>query len=249
MKELIEKLGKRKKITEEALVELFDLISELEKNLDIDITTQDTKSKVNIKAEDYYAGELIKSNDKFSLFVENGKIKIKDIFRRIKRDEATEIKLSHSFNYFMDEKWKEDRKLIKINFSELIKVLEELIALVVEESFKIDNDAQEFIDFCANWKQKNELRNKYYDEIQEEIKELNEIENVEVVHSYNHRKKKLKIYINTKEYKPKFGTQVYFGEFKEKHKEKYNTPEQLLSILKKLFLEESIRNKNESTIN
>lgn len=82
---------------------------------------------------------------------------------------------------------------------------------------------------------------KYYKEIQEQIKELNEIENVEVVHSYDHRKKILKIDVNTKEYKPRFGTEVYFGEFTEKQKENYNTPEQLLSILKKikkLLLEE-----------
>lgn len=83
----------------------------------------------------------------------------------------------------------------------------------------------------------------HYKEIQEQIKELNEMENVEVIHSYNYRKKILKIDINTEQYKPKYGTQVYFGEFKEKHKEKYNTPEQLLRILKKqkVLVEKSTR--------
>ena len=75
---------------------------------------------------------------------------------------------------------------------------------------------------------------KYYKEIQKLIKELNEMENVNVVQSFDDVTKILKIDVNTKEYKPKFGTEVYFGNFKQKLKEIYNTPEELLSILKKL---------------
>ena len=152
MKELIEKLGKRKKITEEALVELFDLISELEKNLDIDITTQDTKSKVNIKAEDYFCGSWLQSDDNFSLCVLDGKIMIKDIFTRTKKDEngeKYETKVSRYIDYFSID---EDSNIVKINFAELIKALEEVMKLAIEESQKIDNDAQKFIDFCEKWK-------------------------------------------------------------------------------------------------
>lgn len=152
MKELIEKLGKRKKITEEALVELFELISELEKNLDIDITTQDTKSKVNIKAEDYFCGSWLQSDDNFSLCVLDGKIMIKDIFTRTKKDEngeKYETKVSRYIDYFSID---EDSNIVKINFAELIKALEEVMKLAIEESQKIDNDAQKFIDFCEKWK-------------------------------------------------------------------------------------------------
>lgn len=160
MKTLIEKLENRKKITEEALEELLKLVLELEKNIDKDITTSSTICKVSIKAEDYYVGEWLQADDAFSLLVENGKIKIKDIFTRIKKDENNEkyeIKLSHSFNYFSD-KINEDRKIIKINFLELIKALEQLINLTCTEAQRIDNDAQEFIYFCENWKLNNESK-------------------------------------------------------------------------------------------
>ena len=73
-----------------------------------------------------------------------------------------------------------------------------------------------------------------YKKIQELIIELEKIENVNVIQSFDNVTKILKIDINTKEYKPKFGTEVYFGNFKQRHKEIYNTPEQLFSILKKL---------------
>ena len=75
---------------------------------------------------------------------------------------------------------------------------------------------------------------KYYKEIQKLIKELNEMENVNVVQSFDDVTKILKIDVNTKEYKPRFGTEVYFGNFKQRHKEIYNTPEELLLILEKL---------------
>ncbi|MFX4277341.1 hypothetical protein ACOL3G_05565 [Aliarcobacter butzleri] len=75
---------------------------------------------------------------------------------------------------------------------------------------------------------------KYYKEIQKLIKELNEMENVNVVQSFDDVTKILKIDVNTKEYKPRFGTEVYFGNVKQRHKEIYNTPEELLSILEKL---------------
>lgn len=52
---------------------------------------------------------------------------------------------------------------------------------------------------------------KYYKEIQKLIKELNEMENVNVVQSFDDVTKILKIDVNTKEYKPRFGTEVYFG--------------------------------------
>ena len=74
---------------------------------------------------------------------------------------------------------------------------------------------------------------KHYKKIQELIIELEKIENVNVIQSFDNVTKILKIDINTKEYKPKFGTEVYFGNFKQRHKEIYNTPEQLFSILKK----------------
>ena len=95
---------------------------------------------------------------------------------------------------------------------------------------------------------------KYYKEIQEQIAELNKIENVNVAQSFDDVTKILKIDVNTKEYKPKFGTKVYFGKFTQKYKEIYNTPEELLSILQKLnktSLEElsELRNKNEPTAN
>ena len=84
---------------------------------------------------------------------------------------------------------------------------------------------------------------KYYKEIQEQIKELNEMENVQVIHSYEPRKKILKINITAMGYETYFGTEVYFGEFTRKHEGIYNTPEQLLTILKKLkvLIEESTR--------
>ncbi|MDK2042061.1 hypothetical protein [Aliarcobacter butzleri] len=159
MKILIEKLQKRKKITGKALLELFEIILELEKNIDRDIDTLPTTCKVTIKAEDYYAGEWLKScaeDDKFSLFVQNGKIKIKNIFSRIKSDEdgeKIEIKLSHSFNYF-NVKDNKDKKIIKINFLELIEALKEVINFSNKEAQRIDIDAQEFIDFCTKWKSK-----------------------------------------------------------------------------------------------
>ena len=91
MKTLIEKLENRKKITGKALEELFKLILELEKNLDEDITTSDTSCKVNIKAEDYFCGSWLQSDDNFSLCILDGKITIKDIFTRTKKDENGEI--------------------------------------------------------------------------------------------------------------------------------------------------------------
>ena len=87
MKTLIEKLENRKKITGKALQELFALILELEKNLDKDITTSDTSCKVNIKAEDYFCGSWLQSDDNFSLCILDGKITIKDIFTIKKKDE------------------------------------------------------------------------------------------------------------------------------------------------------------------
>lgn len=73
-----------------------------------------------------------------------------------------------------------------------------------------------------------------YKKIQELIIELEKIENVNVIQSFDNVTKILKIDVNTKEYKPMFGTEVYFGNFKQRLKEIYNTPEQLFSILKKL---------------
>jgi superfamily II helicase len=87
-------------------------------------------------------------------------------------------------------------------------------------------------------------------EIQEQMRKLNDVENIEVLHSFDSRTNILKIAVNTKEYKPRFGTEVYFGKFTQKQKEIYNTPEELLSILKKLkklLIEESNKEKNEST--
>ena len=161
MKTLIEKLENRKKITGKALQELFALILELEKNLDRDITTSTTTCKVNIKAKGYYLGNRFYSNDLFSLFIDSGKIKIKDIFSRNKKDknyETYEIKESRSFDYFSENVNDEDVEIIRINFSELVIVLEELMKLTIEESQKIDNDAQEFIDFCLNWRQIKEKK-------------------------------------------------------------------------------------------
>ena len=73
-----------------------------------------------------------------------------------------------------------------------------------------------------------------YKKIQKLIIELEKIENVDVEQSFDNVTKILKIDINIKEYKPIFGTEVYFGNFNQKLKEIYNTPEELLSILKKL---------------
>ncbi|MFX4219118.1 hypothetical protein ACOL3B_09505 [Aliarcobacter butzleri] len=75
---------------------------------------------------------------------------------------------------------------------------------------------------------------KHYKKIQELIIELERIKNVNVLQSFDNVTKILKIDVNTKEYKPRFGTEVYFGNFKQKHKEIYNTPEELLSVLEKL---------------
>ena len=52
-------------------------------------------------------------------------------------------------DYFLID---EDSNIVRINFTELIKALEEVMKLAIEESQKIDNDAQEFIDFCEKWK-------------------------------------------------------------------------------------------------
>ena len=152
MKTLIEKLENRKKLTGKALQELFALILELEKNLDKDITTSDTSCKVNIKAEDYFCGSWLQSDDNFSLCILDGKITIKDIFTRTKKDEngeKYETKVSRCIDYFSID---EDSNIVRINFVELIKALEEVMKLAIEESQKIDNDAQEFIDFCKKWK-------------------------------------------------------------------------------------------------
>ena len=152
MKTLIEKLENRKKITGKALQELFALILELEKSLDKDITTLDTSCKVNIKAEDYFCGSWLQSDDNFSLCILDGKITIKDIFTRTKKDEngeKYETKVSRCIDYFSID---EDSNIVRINFTEFIKALAEVMKLAIEESQKIDNDAQEFIDFCKKWK-------------------------------------------------------------------------------------------------
>lgn len=75
---------------------------------------------------------------------------------------------------------------------------------------------------------------KHYKKIQELIIELERIKNVNVLQSFDNVTKILKIDVNTKKYKPRFGTEVYFGNVKQRHKEIYNTPEELLSILEKL---------------
>ena len=152
MKTLIEKLENRKKITGKALQELFALILELEKNLDKDITTSDTSCKVNIKAEDYFCGSWLQSDDNFSLCILDGKITIKDKFTRTKKDEngeKYETKVSRCIDYFSID---EDSNIVRINFTEFIKALAEVMKLAIEESQKIDNDAQEFIDCCKKWK-------------------------------------------------------------------------------------------------
>ena len=157
MKTLIEKLKNRKKITGKALEELFKLILELEKNIDKDITTSDTTCKVNIKAEDYSLGSFFRSDDNFSLCILDGRIAIKNIFTRIKKDENSEkyeTKESRLIIYFSEDD--EDINIVKINFTELIKALEEVMKLGIEESQRIDNDAQEFINFCTNWKRMKE---------------------------------------------------------------------------------------------
>ncbi|MCT7638472.1 hypothetical protein [Aliarcobacter butzleri] len=159
MKTLIEKLENRKKITGKALQELFALILELEKNLDKDITTSDTSYKVNIKAEDYFCGSWLQSDDNFSLCILNGKITIKDIFARTKKDEngeRYEVKESQYIDYFSIDD--EDTNIVRINFAEFIKALEEVMNLAIEESQKIDNDAQKFIDFCLNWREIKEQK-------------------------------------------------------------------------------------------
>ena len=157
MKTLIEKLENRKKITGKALQELFALILELEKSLDKDITTSDTSCKVNIKAVDYFCGSWLQSDDNFSLCILNGRITIKNIFTEIKKDEygeKYEIKESRYIDYFsIDDK---DTNIVRINFTEFIKALEEVMKLAIEESKRIDNDAQEFIKFCTNWKHSKE---------------------------------------------------------------------------------------------
>ena len=157
MKTLIEKLENRKKMTGKALQELFTLILELEKSLDKDITTSDTSCKVNIKAEDYFCGSWLQSDDNFSLCILNGRITIKNIFTEIKKDEygeKYEIKESRYIDYFsIDDK---DTNIVRINFTEFIKALEEVMKLAIEESKRIDNDAQEFIKFCTNWKHSKE---------------------------------------------------------------------------------------------
>ena len=153
MKTLIEKLENRKKITGKALQELFALILELEKSLDKDITTSDTSCKVNIKAVDYFCGSWLQSDDNFSLCILDGKITIKDIFTRTKKDEngeKYETKVSRCIDYFSID---EDSNIVRINFTEFIKALVEVMKLAIEESQKIDNDAQEFIDFCLNWRE------------------------------------------------------------------------------------------------
>ena len=138
MKTLIEKLENRKKITGKALQELFALILELEKNLDKDITTSDTSCKVNIKAEDYFCGSWLQSDDNFSLCILDGKITIKDIFTRTKKDEngeKYETKVSRCIDYFSID---EDSNIVRINFTEFIKALAEVMKLAIEESQKID---------------------------------------------------------------------------------------------------------------
>lgn len=155
MKTLIKKLENRQNMTPKALTELFELIAELEENLSEDITTIETQSQVKIKAEDYNVGDYtwLLADDSFSLFIEDGKIKIKNIFTKEKKDKYYDEyyeNLSYTFNYFNTEK--EDRNIVRVNFSELTKALGELMKLVVDEVERIDSDAQEFINFCKEWK-------------------------------------------------------------------------------------------------
>jgi len=162
MKTLIQKLENRQNMTPKALAELFELVEELEKYLSEDITTTKTQNKVKIKAEDYdVLGDYtwLLADDSFYLFIENGKIKIKNIFSRSRKDECIEKyyeNLSHAFDYFNNER--EDRNIVRVNFSELIKALEELMKLAVDEVERIDNDAQEFINFCEKWKESKKTR-------------------------------------------------------------------------------------------
>lgn len=158
MKTLIEKLENRKKITGKALEELFKLVLEVEKNLDEDITTSDTVCKVNIKATDYICDTWLLSDDNFSLCIKNGKITIKDIFTRTNKCEYIEkiSKESRYIDYFSIDD--EDKNILKINFAEFIKALEEVMKLAIEESQRIDDDAQEFIDFCSNWRKIKEQK-------------------------------------------------------------------------------------------
>lgn len=162
MKTLIQKLENRQNMTPKALAELFELVEELEKNLSEDITTTKTQNKVKIKAEDYdVLGDYtwLLADDSFYLFIENGKIKIKNIFSQSRKDEYMEKyyeNLSHAFDYFNNER--EDRNIVRVNFSELIKALEELMKLAVDEVERIDNDAQEFINFCEKWKESKKTR-------------------------------------------------------------------------------------------
>ncbi|WP_066159582.1 hypothetical protein [Aliarcobacter skirrowii] len=159
MKTLIKKLENRKKITGKALEELFKMVSELEKNLDEDISTSDTTCEVNIKAEDYICGSWLLSDDNFSLCIKNGKITIKDLFTRTKKDEygeRYESKESRYIDYFSIDD--EDKNIVRINFIEFIKALKEVMKLAIDESQRIDNDAQEFIDFCLNWRKIKEQK-------------------------------------------------------------------------------------------
>jgi len=142
MNKLIQKLKNRQNTTSNAFTELLKLIREIESNIEKDITTSSTFYRVDIKAVGWKNsfGESRSVDREFSLFVEDGYIKIKDIFGK-----------DHTFHYFFDSGEK-SRKIVRIDFDKFVVSLEELIAHVISESEKIDNNAQKFINFCENWK-------------------------------------------------------------------------------------------------
>lgn len=156
MENIIKKLNNRKRTTTVALGELFTLIEELEKSLDQDITTDSTKTKVRIKADEYIQkdphmeGFYRLADGEFNLKIENGYIKIVDIFEE--KIEHCAEGVSKSFRYFSND---DETNLLRIDFKQTIKALQELMQLASNEAERIDNDAQEFINFCESWKKRS----------------------------------------------------------------------------------------------
>ena len=148
MKTLIQKLENRQNMTPKALAELFELISELEENLNQDIKIKETENKVHVQAKYYLKPNADEpqwfrpywkfTDDSFALGIENGKIQIKNIIRRVVLDngytqEFQEDAKIYSFNTDL-----EDRDILRVNFKELIIALEELMKLTIEEIERIE---------------------------------------------------------------------------------------------------------------
>lgn len=162
LQNLVEKLRERKNTTQKAVNSLVSLIIDLEKSLSEDISTDITKSSIKLKIDRKAKNKSIEadfewqlSDNKFSLFIKNGKIKIYNLYNC---NDYSDENLNKYYYFLKDvnlsDLINEEFDVIRIDFKMLTASLEELMLKAVEKANYIDEDINSFIKFYNNWTNK-----------------------------------------------------------------------------------------------